>query len=149
VVVNAHLAAVRGAERSGEGVKTMEQSSATFTVWTIEAPPEPTVKVNRIIDLTAHICDLAMGYCGLDSKITITASEMTQEEWNRLPEFEGAPSAINTRLTGAEARIENADSCAGCELEEFCAGHPFTDSCARHRARLVTLTSTDGLGRSD
>lgn len=64
-----------------------------FTVWTVEAPPEPTVKVSRIVDLTAHICDLAMCYPDV-STITITHEEMTQREWDALPEFEGAPSVI-------------------------------------------------------
>ena len=57
----------------------------TFTVWTVEAPPEPTVMVNRIVDLTTHICDLAMCYCKPGGKITITAGEMTQEEWDKIP----------------------------------------------------------------
>ena len=67
------------------------KDNGTFTVWTIKAPPEPTVKVSRIVDLTAHICDLAMCYPEA-GPIVITSKEMTQEEWNRLPEFEGAPA---------------------------------------------------------
>ena len=68
------------------------EDNKTFTVWTIEAPPEPTVKVNRIVDLTMHISDLAMCYLEPGERITITASEMTQEQWDALPEFEGAPN---------------------------------------------------------
>ena len=65
------------------------KDNGTFTVWTIEAPPEPTVKVSRIIDLATHISDLAMCYLEPGGQITITASEMTQEQWDALPEFEG------------------------------------------------------------
>ena len=61
----------------------------TFTVWTIEAPPEPTAVVNRIVDLTAHICDLAMCYLKPGGQIVITAGEMTQKGWDKMPEFEG------------------------------------------------------------
>ena len=57
----------------------------TFTVWTIEAPPESTVMVNRIVDLTTHIADLVMCYVEPGGQIVITASEMTQEEWDEMP----------------------------------------------------------------
>jgi hypothetical protein len=59
-----------------------------FTVWKVESP-EGTVIVNRVVDLNAHICDLAMCYLAPGDKVTITASEMTREEWETLPEFEG------------------------------------------------------------
>lgn len=65
----------------------------TFTVWTIEAPPEQTVEVNRIIDLTTHIIDLAMFCLEPGGQIIITANEMTQAEWDAMAEFEGAPDA--------------------------------------------------------
>lgn len=60
-------------------------TNKTLTVWTIEAPPEQTVKVNRIVDL-------AMCYCAPSSTITIAAGEMTREGWDETPEFEGVPT---------------------------------------------------------
>jgi len=66
----------------------MPVSKKTFTVWTIKAPGQ-TVVVNRIVDLTAHVRDLAMCYLEPGGKIVITACELTQEEWNEFPEFEG------------------------------------------------------------
>ena len=64
-------------------------SEETFTVWTIKAPPESTVVVNRVVDLVAHISDLAMCYLKPGGKIVITTCELTQEEWDKFPEFEG------------------------------------------------------------
>jgi len=64
-------------------------SEETFTVWTIKAPPEQTVVVDRIVDLVTHISDLATCYLKLGGKVVITACELTQEEWDELSEFEG------------------------------------------------------------
>jgi len=61
-----------------------------FTVWTIESPPEQTVVVDTIQNLGQHVVSLAMYQCKPGDIITITASEMCREEWENLPEFEGA-----------------------------------------------------------
>jgi len=55
---------------------------------------------------------------------------------------------------GVQARIEEensgsqdkADGCAGCELEEYCGGHPFAGDCARYQASCGGTEVGDGAG---